>query len=70
MSKGIRAKFSAAGMKQHLLASSGTLGEATRHSYWGIGHNLHSEGANLIANWDGENVLGTLLTELREELKA
>jgi ribA/ribD-fused uncharacterized protein len=70
MRQGINAKFEKEEMKKFLLKTTGTLGEATRHQFWGIGHNLHTDGHKNISNWSGNNNLGKLLTELRDRIKA
>ena len=67
MRKGVRAKFSLEEMKDYLLATTGVIGEATRHPHWGIGHTLSANEAKSIANWEGSNALGELLTEMRDE---
>ena len=69
MRQGIEAKFRNEEMKKYLISTTGTLGEATKHKFWGIGHTLHTDGNKNIANWYGENTLGKMLTELRENIK-
>jgi ribA/ribD-fused uncharacterized protein len=66
MYQGIKGKFSNVSMKQFLQETTGALGEATRHKFWGIGHNLHADGAQNISNWDRANALGKILIDLRE----
>ena len=41
-----------------------------RDRYWGIGTSADTEKAKNIAKWVGENRLGKLLMEVREELRA
>jgi hypothetical protein len=69
MREGIKHKFSVPEMRDFLIQTTGFLGEATRHNYWGIGHNLHTNGAQNINNWNGSNTLGKILVDIRKELK-
>jgi ribA/ribD-fused uncharacterized protein len=69
MRKGIEAKFQNEQLKKYLAESTGTLGEATMHPFWGIGHNMHMDSSKLIANWNGANKLGKLLQDLRKSIK-
>jgi ribA/ribD-fused uncharacterized protein len=41
-----------------------------RSKYWGIGTSAETSKAKDPAKWPGKNKMGTILTELREELKA
>ncbi|XP_071952272.1 N-glycosidase YbiA-like [Antedon mediterranea] len=71
--KGVKAKFSQnADLKEQLLKTRGTtLGEASaRDHVWGIGLGLKNPLALDKKNWKGQNLLGYILTEIREELIA
>ena len=67
MSKGVKAKFEVEEMKDYLLSTTGILAEATKHPHWGVGFSLHADDAKVIANWQGSNALGDILTNLRDE---
>ena len=68
MTQGVKSKFSSEDMKDYLLSTTGIIGEATTHSFWGIGHTLSSDNAKCIANWTGSSALGEILTNLRDDL--
>jgi ribA/ribD-fused uncharacterized protein len=68
MTKGVAAKFQINKMKEFLLGTKGAIGEGTKHPHWGIGHNMHTKDALLVTNWDGSNLMGKILTELRENI--
>jgi ribA/ribD-fused uncharacterized protein len=58
-------------MNAKILASGSTLVEACRFDkIWGIGLAATDPRAQDSAQWRGQNLLGQLLTELRDELIA
>lgn len=67
---GNRAKFTQnAELRALLLATRGTtLVEASRDRIWGIGLAATDPRAQDPAQWRGQNLLGKILTELREEI--
>ena len=70
---GNRAKFTQApALLEQLLVTKGTtLVEASPYDrIWGIGLAASDPRANDPAQWKGENLLGIVLTELRDELAA
>jgi hypothetical protein len=68
MTQALKAKFQIPEMKNYLCATAGVIGEGTKHPFWGVGHNLHTPEAMLVANWYGDNLMGKILTELRQDL--
>ena len=70
MEKGIRAKFSQQKMKEYLMSTVGPIGEATRHPQWGIGQAFYTAEATDRHKWQGSNMMGEILTNLRDELRA
>ncbi|XP_033117059.1 N-glycosidase YbiA-like isoform X2 [Anneissia japonica] len=71
--KGVKAKFSQnSDLKKELLKTQGTtLAEASANDrIWGIGLGLKNPLALDKKNWKGQNLLGYILTEVREELIA
>ncbi len=70
--RGNKAKFSQnPDLKMALLETSGTtLVEASPYDRkWGIGLSINNPKAYKREKWNGENLLGKILTEVREELK-
>lgn len=69
--KGLREKFTQnPSLKAILLATTGTLAEASPFDkVWGIGLSEDDSRAHYESQWLGLNLLGKLLTKLREELK-
>lgn len=45
-----------------------TIGEASKDAFWGIGKSLNDT-CVLEKNWEGKNLLGEVLMEIREQLK-
>ncbi len=73
MRTGNRAKFTQnAALRDQLLATRGTtLVEASPYDkIWGIGLDAKDPRALDASQWKGLNLLGKILTELREELLA
>lgn len=70
MKAGLRAKFEQnEELKQALLETSGLfLVECTRDKTWGCGVPLYSKEASKPSTWEGQNLLGQLLMELRTNL--
>jgi hypothetical protein len=66
MAKGVKVKFQNIKLQNYLLATTGAIGEGTKHPVWGIGVSMHTHGATLVNNWTGSNLMGKILTELRE----
>lgn len=48
---------------------SNTLGEASASKIWGIGLKLNDQNVTDTSLWSGENIMGKVLTEIRNELK-
>lgn len=72
MKEGLEAKFGQnPHLRQVLLATKGTtLVECNRYDrVWGIGLGLESEQAADSTTWNGGNLLGTLLCEVRDSLE-
>lgn len=67
---GLLAKFEQnEDLRKYLLSSERrTLGEASRNKTWGIGLTLTDKGRLDTRNWNGENLLGTTLMEVRDRL--
>ena len=70
MKRVLEAKFKTTKLNK-VLTDTGNrvLHEATRQSYWGINATLHSQQVH-GGTWNGKDRLGSLLIELRTELKA
>lgn len=71
VAQGNRCKFEQnPGIKEELLATRGTtIVEASPHDkIWGIGLRASDEAAAQRATWQGKNLLGEVLTQLRVEL--
>ena len=68
MKIGVAAKFEKEELKDYLLATVGIIGEATKGRKWGIGWGLHSQEAVSIDKWTGSNLMGGILTDLRDQL--
>jgi hypothetical protein len=68
MTRAVKTKFEQPEMKRFLLATRGAIGEGTKHPFWGVGHSMHTREAMLVNNWNGLNIMGKILTELRENL--
>ena len=71
MRKAVRAKFVQHPELRKQLIETGTrrIGDADqRDLYWGIGTSATSEKAKHPSKWRGQNKLGTILEELRDEL--
>ena len=71
MMNGLRAKFTQNPSLRNILLRTGTnlLAEASQYdTYWGIGLALESTDKASITNWKGQNNMGKLLIQLREEL--
>jgi ribA/ribD-fused uncharacterized protein len=64
------AKFSQNSHALEALLKTGNkvIGEASRDSFWGIGKALSDNGV-LDRQWEGNNLLGVVLMEIREQLK-
>jgi ribA/ribD-fused uncharacterized protein len=72
MEKGVRAKFVQHPelRKQLLETGDKIIGKADpRNTFWGIGTGIASEKSNSPSKWRGQNKLGKLLMEIRENLK-
>lgn len=69
--KGNLAKFSQnEDLKRKLLNSKGILAEASSYDkIWGIGLNITDNRIFDVNNWKGENLLGIILTYVREHIK-
>ena len=69
MKEGVRAKFNNPPLKRQLLATrKQDITEATRHPIWGIGLPITSDKLFNKHNWAGNNLMGLVLQEVREEL--
>ena len=68
MAEALRAKFENETLRDYLLSTIGILGEATRGKIWGIGYNIHESSAAHLNEWSGSNLMGDLLTTLRDEI--
>ena len=55
-------------VKEKLLVSRFHLAEATGDPFWGTGLNIASTRECLSNYWPGQNVMGTLLMEIRSEI--
>ena len=68
--EGLKAKFTQnMALQRILLASEGTLVEASPYdTIWGIGLNADDSRASKRETWLGDNLLGELLTKLKDEL--
>lgn len=53
--------------KELLETGTRKLGEATWDKHWGIGMPIHDDDALSSDSWDGENVMGEILMEIREK---
>ena len=71
MKEALLCKFSQnPNLKEQLLKTEKILVEASPYdTYWGIGCCARDEAAGSLATWKGENKLGYLLTECRDELR-
>lgn len=72
MRTGVRAKFIQHPelRKQLLETGDRMIGEASaRDTYWGIGTSVESEKSKFPEKWRGQNKMGKLLMELRQEFK-
>ena len=69
MTKAAKVKFQNEKLQNYLLATTGAIGEGTQHPVWGIGVSMHTHGATLVNNWTGSNLMGKILTELREDIQ-
>ena len=72
MMNGLRAKFTQNALLRSYLTNTGSnnIAEASpTDTYWGIGLGLDSDDKADRTKWTGENHLGRLLCDLREELK-
>lgn len=73
ISKALKAKFTQNTLLKDLLLSTHPLqiGEASRDTFWGVGHSLESPNVLDTEQWPTEgNLLGKTLMSLREELMA
>ena len=69
MEKALRAKFNPAPMKAKLqLTGKRLLVEASWNKLWGIGQPFTSPNVLQPSTYTGQNLLGTLLMKLRDEL--
>jgi len=70
MEEALKAKFEQNKDLKDYLVSTGhkVLVECTRDRLWGCGHHLHSKEATNRSKWEGENMQGTLLNQLRSNL--
>lgn len=62
------AKFSTRSMKLVLQNTRRVIAEATRDRYWGIGVALHDKDCMNSHKWQGENMVGKILMEVRDQL--
>jgi len=71
MKEGIRAKFMQNKELRKFLrqTKSHCIAEASIDTFWGIGLSMDSAEKNNTKMWRGQNQLGTILCEVREELK-
>lgn len=68
MAEALRAKFENEVLRDYLLSTVGILGEATHSKIWGIGYNINESSASRLNEWSGSNLMGELLTTLRDEI--
>ena len=69
MKKALMCKFKQTPLKAALLQTSNVIGEATRNNKWGIGHTINSFDAFNKVNWSGNNAMGLLLLEIKQNLQ-
>ena len=69
MRMGAKAKYDLEVPKQFLLSTKGTIGEGTRNITWGIGCDIHSDDALNPEKWKGVNLMGEILTVIRNEIE-
>ena len=69
MRKGAMAKFSNQEMRNYLLNTTDIIAEGTNNVFWGIGLNFSSQEAFLVEHWEGSNTMGTILMEIRDEIR-
>ena len=57
---------------REFLIATGTrqLGEATKHPLFGIGKNRNDPDVTVSSNWQGQNLMGHTLQEIRNHLKS
>ena len=70
--KGLKEKFKQNNnLKEILIATDNSIiAEASQYDkVWGIGIGINHKNINIPSKWKGSNLLGIILTELREELK-
>ena len=69
--KGCRAKFTQDERAKAFLLGTGdtTLAEATHNKTWGVGLPLNDKDLEIKEKWTGQNVVGIILTDLRNEMK-
>ena len=69
MKNGLKAKFSDPDLSAYLLATGNAhLMEASHDKIWGTGINIKNDRC-LEDKYEGENLMGILLMEVRDELK-
>ena len=66
MKAAVEAKFSIPTLRQALLSTRGLIVEATRHPLFGIGLPFNSHCIEDRNAWQGENLMGQILTDYRE----
>lgn len=70
VTEGVRAKFSQnEDAREELLNTTNTIGEATTNKIWGIGIHISDQNCVNTSQWVGDNRMGHILMEIREELK-
>ena len=68
MDKGASIKFQLDECRDFLLSTNGIIAEATTNGYWGIGIDIASSEALDIEKWSGSNLMGEILTNLRDSI--
>ena len=65
MTKGVKAKFSIKHMREYLNSTTNVIAEATRNMFWGIGHGINDDEAEVIELWQGSNTMGEILMAVK-----